>query len=82
MALSHSLSDLLKKALFRQTTRHARLQSLWSRLHTLSIFGMNYGGGLIESSGEVWVLSNVIGSAEHREVFLTTNYLAIRKSLQ
>jgi FkbM family methyltransferase len=33
-------------------------------LHTLSVFGMNYGGGaLIETSGEVWVLSHVVSEA-------------------
>jgi FkbM family methyltransferase len=33
-------------------------------LHTLSVFGMNYGGGgLIETSGEEWVLSNIVRRA-------------------
>ncbi|MFL6282256.1 MAG: FkbM family methyltransferase [Pyrinomonadaceae bacterium] len=55
---------LLKRILFREGTKHARLQSLWGRLHTLSIFAMNYGGGgLIETSGEEWVLSNIVGPA-------------------
>jgi len=32
--------------------------------HTLSLFGMNYGGGgLIRDSGEIWVLQNVIRPA-------------------
>jgi FkbM family methyltransferase len=56
-----SLTNLLKKIFFRQYIKHRRLQRLWGRLHTLSIFGMNYGGGgLIESSGEQWVLANVV----------------------
>lgn len=56
-----SLGSLAKGMLFRQATRHRRLQRLWSSMHTLSIFGMNYGGGgLIETSGEAWVLSNVV----------------------
>jgi FkbM family methyltransferase len=58
---SLSWTDLLKKILFRQYIKHRRLQRLWGLLHTLSVFGMNYGGGgLIETSGEIWVLSNVI----------------------
>lgn len=57
-------TGLLKKILFRQFTRHSRLQPLWARLHTLAIFGMNYGGGgLIETSGEIKVLTNVVGTA-------------------
>src|SRR5687768_4563829 len=60
------LTGLLKKILFRPFTKGARLQPLWSRLHTLAIFGMNYGGGgLIESSGEEWVLSEVVATACH-----------------
>ena len=40
------------------------MQQLWARLHTLAIFGMNYGGGgCIESSGEDWVISNVVAKA-------------------
>jgi FkbM family methyltransferase len=59
-----SVTGLLKKILFKPYTKGARLQPLWSRLHTLSIFGMNYGGGgLIESSGEEWVLAEVVGPA-------------------
>jgi len=55
-------TGLLKRILFRQFTKHPRLQPLWSRLHTLAVFGMNYGGGgLIETSGEMWVLSQVVG---------------------
>lgn len=58
-----SLTSILKRILFRQSMKHMRLQPLWSKLHTLSIFGMNYGGGgLIESSGELWVLENVISA--------------------
>jgi FkbM family methyltransferase len=56
-------AGLLKKILFRQFTRHPRLQPLWARLHTLAIFGMNYGGGgLIETSGEIRVLSGVVAA--------------------
>ncbi len=51
----------LKRILFRESIKRPGLQRLWSRLHTIAIFGMNYGGGgLIESSGETWVLSEVI----------------------
>jgi len=58
---------LLKKILFREGAKSARLQSLWSRLHTLAVFAMNYGGGgLIETSGEEWVLANVVGPACRR----------------
>ncbi|HEX9423775.1 MAG TPA: FkbM family methyltransferase [Pyrinomonadaceae bacterium] len=33
-------------------------------MHTITIFGMNYGGGgLIESSGEIWVLSQIVSKA-------------------
>jgi FkbM family methyltransferase len=57
-------TSLLKKILFRHSTRNPRLQRLWGRLHTLTIFGMNYGGGgAIESSGELHVLSHVIKDA-------------------
>ena len=58
------MTSLLKKIVLRQFTRGPRLQQLWARLHTLAIFGMNYGGGgCIESSGEDWVLSNVVAKA-------------------
>ena len=58
------LSGLLKKVLFREGAKRARLQPLWSRLHTLSVFAMNYGGGgLVETSGEEWVLENVVAPA-------------------
>ena len=65
MPPSENLStSVLKKILFRPATKHPRLQRLWSRLHTISIFGMNYGGaGLIESSGEIRVLSEVVRPA-------------------
>jgi hypothetical protein len=54
----------LKQFLFRPFIKHPKLQRLWSRLHTVSVFAMNYGGGgLIESSGEAWVLSNVVREA-------------------
>lgn len=57
-------SGLLKKILFREGAKHARLQPLWGRLHTLSVFAMNYGGGgLVETSGEEWVLAHVVAPA-------------------
>ncbi|HKY26611.1 MAG TPA: FkbM family methyltransferase [Pyrinomonadaceae bacterium] len=59
-----SLTRVLKRILFRPAIKHPNLQHLWSRLHTIAIFGMNYGGGgLIESSGEKWVLENVVSKA-------------------
>jgi FkbM family methyltransferase len=58
------ISGLIKRILLRQFVRGSRLQQLWSRLNTLAIFGMNYGGGgCVESSGEEWVLSNVVARA-------------------
>ncbi len=54
----------LKQFLFRPIIKHPRLQRLWGRLHTVAVFAMNYGGGgLIENSGEVWLLSNVVSKA-------------------
>ena len=59
-----SMTGLLKKILFRESAKHPRLQPLWSRLHTLSVYAMNYGGGgLIEQSGEEWVLTEVVAPA-------------------
>jgi FkbM family methyltransferase len=59
-----SLRGLLKKLLFRDGAKRARLQPVWGRLHTLSIFAMNYGGGgLVETSGEEWVLEHVVAPA-------------------
>lgn len=58
------VTGLLKKVLFRQSIKHPRLQPLWRRLHTFSVYAMNYGGGgLIENSGEAWVLANVVKQA-------------------
>ena len=55
------VGGLIKKILFRESTKSLVLQPLWSRLHTLSIFAMNYGGGgVIETSGEAWVVSNLV----------------------
>lgn len=55
------VTGFLKRILFRPAIKHPRLQRLWSRLHTVSVFAMNYGGGaFIESSGEVWVLSEMV----------------------
>jgi FkbM family methyltransferase len=56
-----SVTTLLKQILFRPIIKHPRLQRFWSQLHTVAIFAMNYGGGgLIESSGEQWVLAQVV----------------------
>lgn len=56
-----AVTGLLKRILFRESIKHPRLQRLWSRLHTIAVFGMNYGGGgLIETSGETWVLREVV----------------------
>jgi FkbM family methyltransferase len=61
------VGGLLKKLFFRESAKSLRLQPLWSRLHTLSIFAMNYGGGgLIETSGEQWVVSNLVRPALER----------------
>jgi FkbM family methyltransferase len=58
------VTGFLKKILFRPAIKHPRLQKIWSRLHTLSVFAMNYGGGaFIETSGEAWVLSEVVRPA-------------------
>ena len=55
------VTGFLKKLLFRPAIKHPRLQRLWSRLHTVSVFAMNYGGGaFIETSGEGWVLSEIV----------------------
>ncbi|HWN10313.1 MAG TPA: FkbM family methyltransferase [Pyrinomonadaceae bacterium] len=56
-----SLTQGLKRLLFRPVIKHPKLQRLWSRLHTVAVFAMNYGGGgLIETSGETWVLSTIV----------------------
>jgi FkbM family methyltransferase len=58
------LVTLLKTLLYRPLTKHPRLQRVWSMAHTLSLFGMNYGGGgLIQDSGEIWTLRHVIKPA-------------------
>src|SRR5258708_12723426 len=52
----------LKRVLFRQFIRSRRLQRMWSMLHTLVLYGMNYGGGgTIKTSGEEWVLRHLVG---------------------
>ena len=59
-----SITAFLKKILFRPAIKHRKLQRVWSRLHTVSVFAMNYGGGaFIESSGEAWVLSEMVRTA-------------------
>src|SRR5688500_3363601 len=58
------ITGFLKKVLFRQAIKHPRLQRFWGRLHTLTVYAMNYGGGaLIETSGEAWVLSEMVRPA-------------------
>ena len=57
-------TGIVKSLLFRPFVKHPSLQRLWSRLHTVAVYAMNYGGGgLIETSGEIWVLSNVVAKA-------------------
>ncbi len=59
-----ALTRGLKQLAFRPFIKHPKLQRLWSRLHTVAVFAMNYGGGgLIETSGEMWVLANVVSQA-------------------
>ena len=59
-----AFTGLLKRILLRESIKLPRFQRLWSRLHTVAIYGMNYGGGgLIASSGEIWVLSQVVRKA-------------------
>ena len=36
------ISGLMKRVILRPFVKTPRLQSLWSMLHTLAIFGMNY----------------------------------------
>src|SRR5687767_12335870 len=56
-----AIARQLKQFLFRPFIKHSKLQRFWGRLHTVAVFAMNYGGGgLVETSGEVWVLSNVV----------------------
>ena len=58
------VSGFLKKILFRSAIGHSRVQRFWGRLHTVSVYAMNYGGGgLIETSGEIWVLSEMVRPA-------------------
>ncbi|MEP6569267.1 MAG: FkbM family methyltransferase [Acidobacteriota bacterium] len=59
-----AFAKVLKQILFRPIIKHRHFQRLWSRLHTMAIFGMNYGGGgLIETSGEMWVVSQAVVAA-------------------
>jgi len=59
-----AFTRVLKQVLFRPFIKHPKLQRLWSRLHTVAVFAMNHGGGgLIDTSGEIWVLSNVVTDA-------------------
>jgi FkbM family methyltransferase len=58
------VTGLLKRVFLRQFIKGAGFQTLWSRLHTIAIYGMNYGGGgFIHSSGEEWVLSEIVAKA-------------------
>ena len=55
---------ILKKLLFRQWIKSVHLQLFWRRLHTVATFAMNYSGGaILEESGEVWVVANVVRTA-------------------
>jgi FkbM family methyltransferase len=55
---------LLKKLLLRRWIKDSRLQLFWRRLHTVATFAMNYAGGsVVEESGEVWVVENVVATA-------------------
>jgi FkbM family methyltransferase len=50
-----------RRILFRSALKNPRLQSFWRRIHNLALFCMNYGGGgAIETSGEDWVLNEVV----------------------
>jgi FkbM family methyltransferase len=54
----------LRKTLFHQAIKNPRLQGFWRRINNLALFGMNYGGGaLIETSGEEWVLNEIVVAA-------------------
>jgi FkbM family methyltransferase len=55
------LKNFVRQILFRDSSRRVlcsqRMQPIWERLHKLSLYGMNYGGGnVVEQSGELWVL--------------------------
>lgn len=53
-----------RKIFFREAFKSPRLQGFWRRIHNLSLFCMNYGGGgYIESSGEKWVLKEIVAPA-------------------
>jgi FkbM family methyltransferase len=55
---------MIRKLFFNNAWKRAALQPLLSRLHTWILFLMNYGGGAwVESSGEEWVLANVVRPA-------------------
>ncbi len=58
-AITHS--QFLRGALLRPTFRTTGFQPLWNTLHRLSLWGMNMGpGGGVESSGEQWVLQQIL----------------------
>jgi FkbM family methyltransferase len=54
------LKNLARKILFRDSSRRIlgsrHLQPIWESIHKLSLYGMNYGGNVVECSGEFWVL--------------------------
>jgi FkbM family methyltransferase len=56
---------LLRRVLYSDLVKRTGLQGLWRRAYYLSLFAMNYGGasGSIETSGEKWVLANVVAPA-------------------
>jgi FkbM family methyltransferase len=58
------LMGAFRRILFRQTLKNPWLQNFWRRTHNLALYCMNYGGGgVIETSGEDWVLNEVVAPA-------------------
>lgn len=55
----------LRRVLYSDLVKLTGLQGLWRRAYYLSVFAMNYGGasGSIETSGEKWVMTNVVAPA-------------------
>lgn len=55
---SSPLQHAVRVALLRPALRGPFFQPLWSRLHRLSLWGMNAGpGGSLSASGEAWALA-------------------------
>ena len=57
--------SFLRRVLYSDLVKLTGLQGLWRRAYYLSLFAMNYGGasGSIETSGEKWVITNVVAPA-------------------